>query len=118
MDLAHFFIMQMNKGVYNGTRILNADTVEEMHTIQPPGNTYSNFNYGLAWMIEEKPLRRDVFSGHGGDLPGCHTFMLMRQSDNNGIIYFLNSDRTSSYMKLFIVKILQNLLFLKADQLQ
>lgn len=117
VDLAHFFIMHMNQGVYNGTRILNADTVEEMHTIQPPGNTYNNFNYGLAWMIEEKPLRHDVFSGHGGDLPGCHTFMLMRQSDNTGIIYFLNSDRTSSYMKLFIVKIIQNLLFFKADHL-
>ena len=115
-DLSHFLIAHMNHGVYNGTRILQNETVELMHTIQPPGNTYYNFHYGLGWMIEETPIGNHVYIGHSGDIPGIHTRMFMDQTDHTGIICFFNSDR-STYVKMFISTVIRNLLFAKAEHL-
>jgi CubicO group peptidase (beta-lactamase class C family) len=115
-DLSCFLIAHMNGGVYNGTRILQNDTVALMHTIQPPGNIYYNYRYGLGWMILEKPLRKKVYIGHSGDIPGTHTRMYIDLSDNTSIICFFNSDR-STYLKKFISLLIQNLLFIKAEQL-
>jgi CubicO group peptidase (beta-lactamase class C family) len=115
-DLSHFFIAHMNDGIYNGTQILEQETVTLMHTIQPPGNIYINFHYGLGWMIEETPIRKHVYIGHSGDIPGIHTRMYMNQTDNIGIICFFNSDR-STYMKKFVSLLIQNLLFAKAEHL-
>jgi CubicO group peptidase (beta-lactamase class C family) len=115
-DLSHFLIAHMNHGVYNGTRILQDETVSLMHTIQPPGNIYFNFHYGLGWMIVKNPLKKNVFSGHSGDIPGVHTRMFMNQSDNTGIICFFNSDR-STFVKKFVSFLIHNLLFSKAEQL-
>ena len=113
-DLSHFFIAHTNHGVYNGTRILQDGTVELMHTIQPPGNIYINFHYGLGWMIEETPLRKHVYIGHSGDIPGIHTRMYMNQTDREGIICLFNSDR-STHMKKFASLLIQSLLFAKAE---
>ncbi|DAC72432.1 MAG TPA: hypothetical protein DSN98_05180 [Thermoplasmata archaeon] len=116
VDLSHFLIAQMNYGVYNGTRILKNETVTLMHTIQPPGNIYYNFHYGLGWMIVKTPLGKNVYGGHSGDIPGVHTRMFMDQSDNTGIICFFNSDRSSS-MKKLVSLIIQSLLFSKAEDI-
>jgi CubicO group peptidase (beta-lactamase class C family) len=115
-DLSGFLIAHMNHGVYNNTRILANETVALMHTIQPPGNIYNNFHYGLGWMIIEKPLKKTVYIGHSGDIPGMHTRMYIDQSDNNGIICFFNSDRSTA-MKKAVSLLIQNLLFAKAKQL-
>jgi CubicO group peptidase (beta-lactamase class C family) len=115
-DLSCFLIAHMNHGVYNGTRILQNETVSLMHTIQPPGNIYKNFHYGLGWMIIEKPLRKTVYTGHSGDIPGLHSRMYIDESDNTSIICFFNSDR-STYVKKFVSLLIQNLLFAKAEQL-
>jgi len=87
-----------------------------MHTIQPPGNIYYNFHYGLGWMIVKTPLGKNVYGGHSGDIPGVHTRMFMDQSDNTGIICFFNSDRSSS-MKKLVSLIIQSLLFSKAEDI-
>ena len=115
-DLSCFLIAHMNHGIYNGTRILQDETVTLMHTIQPPGNIYNYFQYGLGWMILEKPLRNTVYIGHSGDIPGVHTRMYMDQSDNTGIICFFNSDR-STFAKKAVSLLIQNLLFTKAEQI-
>lgn len=115
-DFSHFLIAHMNHGVYNGTRILQNETVTLMHTIQPPGNIYYNFHYGFGWMIVETPIGKNVYVGHSGDIPGTHTRMFMDQSDNTGIICFFNSDRSTS-MKKFVSIMIQNLLFAKAEHL-
>jgi len=115
-DLSNYLIAHMNHGIYNGTRILQNETVTLMHTIQPPGNIYENFRYGLGWMIVEKPLRKNIYIGHSGDIPGTHTRMYIDQQDNIGIICFFNSDR-STYVKKFVSLLIQNLLFSKGEHL-
>jgi CubicO group peptidase (beta-lactamase class C family) len=113
-DLSHFLIAQMNHGVYNTTRILTNDTVDLMHTIQPPGNPYYNYRYGLGWMIEEKRLPHAILVGHTGDIPGVHTRMFMNQKDHTGIICLFNADR-STYQEMFVSLLIQRLLFSKAQ---
>jgi CubicO group peptidase (beta-lactamase class C family) len=83
-DLSHFLIAHMNDGVYNGTRILEKETVELMHEIQL-GN---QIGYGLAWWNEN--IRGIYVTGHGGDLPGVGTYMLYNQTENIGVIYLAN----------------------------
>jgi CubicO group peptidase (beta-lactamase class C family) len=106
----------MNQGVSNGTRILQNDTVTLMHTIQPPGNIYRNFHYGLGFMIIEKPLQHITYIGHSGDIPGAHTRMYINQAKNISIICFFNSDRSTTLEK-FISLLIQNLLFIQAENL-
>ena len=115
-DLTCFLIAHMNQGVYNGTRILQNDTVTLMHTIQPPGNIYRNFHYGLGFMIIEKPLQQTTHIGHSGDIPGAHTRMYINQAKNISIICFFNSDR-STILEKFISLLIQNLLFAQAENL-
>jgi CubicO group peptidase (beta-lactamase class C family) len=114
-DLSHFLIAQMNHGVYNGTRILQNETVTLMHTIQPPGNIYYNFHYGLGWMIVKAPIEKNVYIGHSGDIPGLHSRMYMDQSENIGIICFFNSDR-STQLKKFVSIMIQYLLLEKGER--
>lgn len=115
-DLSHFLIAQMNHGVYNTTRILANDTVTLMHTVQPPGNLYYNYRYGLGWMIEKKWVQNEVIIGHTGDIPGVHTRMFMEEKNHIGIICLFNSDRTTT-IKKFVSLLIQDLLFSKAENL-
>jgi len=95
-DLSHFFIAHMNDGVWNGIRILEEETVEEMHSIQPPGNHDPNTDsyYGLAWTIGINPSGFKVnISGHGGGSYGVHTWMYYIPTENIGVIYFTNGDK-------------------------
>jgi CubicO group peptidase (beta-lactamase class C family) len=94
-DLSHFLIAHMNGGMYNGVRILEEDTIEEMHRIQPPGNIEAGLQYyGLAWIIFKDPLFFNVtISGFSGDIYGVSTWMVYIPSENIGAIYFSNGDR-------------------------
>jgi len=92
-DLSHFFIAHINGGVWNGVRILEEGTVEEMHKIQPPGNIdpVGNLHHGLAWTIQDTPF--DVsLSGHTGGNFGVTAFMSFIPSEDIGIVCFYNSD--------------------------
>jgi CubicO group peptidase (beta-lactamase class C family) len=110
-DLSHFMIVHMNGGVYNGIRILEEDTVDEMHKIQPP-----DVGYGLAWYYTGRKFGK-IFSGHEGDVPGYHNSMLVHYPDNDdGVIFFVNGGRYNT-AGVYIAFILRNILFLKADLL-
>lgn len=110
-DLSHFLIAHMNEGVYQGTRILEKETVELMHEMQP-GN---NLGYGLAWMHSVISPRLTA-SGHAGDLHGVDTWMLSTSADNRGVIYLANGNPAYSLSPLkglLICRILLYSLFTK-----
>jgi CubicO group peptidase (beta-lactamase class C family) len=109
-DLSHFLIALMNDGIYNGTRILEKETVELMHELQS-GN---RIGYGLAWMREY--VRGLWASGHGGDLPDVDTWMLYNQTEDIGVIYLANGNPGYSALPLgglFPVRLILGLLFTK-----
>ncbi len=105
-DLAHFLIAHMNDGVYQNTRILEKETVELMHTIQPD----NAIQYGLAWMDYPIGLRYSAM-GHGGDLPGVDTWMLYMPSEDIGIIYFANGNPAYLQTKIIGLIAIQLLLY-------
>ena len=131
LDLSHFMIAHMNGGVYNGTRILEESTVEEMHKIQPPGNKYS-FYYGLAWLLLSRSIwvglqypfffvlhfPQTLYSGHGGDISwGLHTKMNMKISEDTAVIYFINTQRIQR-TGWHAAELLNEILFKKAKDMQ
>ena len=91
-DLSHFFIAHMNKGVYNGVRILNESTVKEMHTIQHPEIDVFlwNLNYGLGWMFTNEFICET--EGHGGIFLGYFSNMMYNPTNKTGILFFANTN--------------------------
>jgi CubicO group peptidase (beta-lactamase class C family) len=92
-DLSHFLIAHMNDGVYHGTRILEKETVDLMHEIQPD----NNIGYGLAWM-QTQVTKKLTASGHAGDLAGTDTWMLYNKTQDIGVIYFANGNPANGFL--------------------
>ena len=94
-DLSHFLIAHVNEGVYNGVRILQKETVDEMHQIQPPGNFNPMIQayYGLAWLFKEDPLIFNVtLMGHYGLSFGVVGIMYHIPTDDARVIFLANGD--------------------------
>jgi CubicO group peptidase (beta-lactamase class C family) len=102
-DLSHFFIAHMNGGVWNGVRILEEDTIEEIHLIQPPGTVdVFNYYYGLGWLYQEFPFLLNItFFGHTGGDFGVGTMMYYIPDENIGVIFFTNGD--TQYEQNFVL---------------
>ena len=92
IDLSHFLIAHMNKGVWNETRILNESTVEEMHRIQYENSSVEFYSgtiqHGLGW------IHMDIYGyeweGYNGGAVGYSCNMATRKVDNVSIILFSN----------------------------
>jgi len=105
-DLSNFLIAHMNDGIYKNNRILEKETVDLMHEIQPE----NSINYGLAWM--EYPItNRYSAMGHGGDIMGVDTWMLYMPSEEIGIIYFANGNPAYSPNSIVGIILVQYLLY-------
>ena len=85
-DLANFLILHMTGGVYNGSRILEEETIELMHTIQYPESQDPTrcAKYGLGWMEWLNSTR----VGHSGTVFGGKTVMTTK--GDLGVIYVMN----------------------------
>jgi CubicO group peptidase (beta-lactamase class C family) len=72
-DYMHFLIMMLNKGVYQGKRILSEKAINEMLTVQtkPEQIKYApkpaeGYNYALgSWVVEEKDGKATVAASPG-----------------------------------------------------
>jgi len=74
----------MNRGTYEGTRILKASTVKEIFRPQIPGN----WRQGLIWYYEQKG--GDLILGHSGGDYGVHTDMFFAPKRDVGIVVLSN----------------------------
>ena len=88
-DMSHFLIMHTNGGIYNGVRILNESSVEEMHRAQYPESLDEGHNHGLGWYFMNYS-DGEIYGGHDGVHLGTYTVMKMRYSDEVGILFFYN----------------------------
>lgn len=71
MDYAEFMTMWLNKGSYEGARILSQGTVEEAlkpHAPPRKDGYRRSFSYGYGWFVKEEPAsdKMPFFFGHGG----------------------------------------------------
>ncbi|MDG6218041.1 MAG: serine hydrolase [Candidatus Thermoplasmatota archaeon] len=110
-DLSTFLIAHMNDGLYQDVRILEKETVQLMHEMQPE----NNIGYGLAWMHIN--IGRGILaSGHGGDIYGIDTWMLYHAKDDIGVIYLANGNPAYGVLPLrgwIITQLILYLLFTK-----
>jgi CubicO group peptidase (beta-lactamase class C family) len=122
-DLSRFFIAHMNNGVYNGVRILNESTVDEMHTIQHPEIDVFlwNLNYGLGWMFANEFICKT--EGHGGIFLGFFSNMMYNPANKTGILFLANTNiksfKESKFDEMFVwaYKTVGNLLLERAAHL-
>lgn len=89
LDLAKIMNMLMNKGIYNGIRILKESTVLEMEKVQwkglPTDPTYRM--KGLQMIIMDQ-FTKYPLKGHFGNAYGLRSFMLYNEV--GGIIFLCN----------------------------
>jgi len=132
LDLAHYLIVHMNGGVYNGVQILNSTSINEIHRAQYQLPYENNFSYGLGWYSGNHSDGKR-YGGHDGTIAGGRSVMRMRYEDNVGVIMFYNqwqffpNRETSSPLRLFAHTIgqieryarqtIEAMLFEKADTL-
>ena len=110
IDLSHFLIAHMNNGIYNGIRILNESSIEEMHSIHASNNRYT-FNYGFGSQIWK--IGGETYIGHTGGLYGVATKMVYRKSDKIGVIFFTNKE-VRNLREIIAFALIERLLFWKA----
>ncbi len=94
-DLSKFFIALLNDGTYQGTRLLDQSSVDEMLRFQyTDTNKPENIDFqqdpknsGIFWSTKFNVTR----IGHGGSDPGVQTEMLANLSKDIGVILFSNT---------------------------
>lgn len=87
-QLAKFLLMFMGGGVYNGTRLLESSTVDEMLAPQIPDLDPTQ---GLIWYASRFGNRE--FVGHNGSDDGASANMFYEPASGTGIIVLTNDDR-------------------------
>lgn len=94
-DLSKFFIALLGDGTYEGARILDRSSVDEMLRFQYTGaNKPENIDFqqdpknsGIFWSTKFNVTR----IGHGGSDPGVQTEMLASLTKDVGVILFSNT---------------------------
>ncbi len=83
-DMARFLGAHLNRGVFNGNRILSEESVIAMHTPQFGGT------YGFGFGVAEDDNGHTIIS-HGGGIPGMNSFMIGDVDARVGLYYMSNS---------------------------
>jgi hypothetical protein len=83
-DMARFLGAHLNKGVFNGNRILSEEAVITMHTPQ------FGSNYGFGFDVEKDAKGHTIIS-HGGRAQGYHAYMIGDVDARVGVYYMVNS---------------------------
>jgi CubicO group peptidase (beta-lactamase class C family) len=84
-EMANFLITHLNDGRFNDKRILNAQSIAEMHTQQ------YDHDYGLGFMIEKKNDKKLIW--HSGGTAGFSTHFLLDPETKSGVYIAANATR-------------------------
>lgn len=102
-DLSKFFIALLNEGEYEGTRILQKRSADEMLRFEytaankPENVDLREKNSGIFWQSKFNVTRM----GHGGTDPGLKTEMLTDLSREIGVILFTNTSLDDQGMRAY-----------------
>ncbi len=87
-DVAKFMLAHLQNGEYNGTRILNASTAQEMHRAHFTPDPYTKF--GLGFFIGNQNNESNL--NHAGDVdPSSHALCVLWPARNVGLFVAYNS---------------------------
>jgi CubicO group peptidase (beta-lactamase class C family) len=97
VDMSHWMRLNLNGGVFEGSRVLGDRTVREMQRIQYPlgvsvwagENLGRRFNgYGLGWFVSDYKGRKVV--SHSGGLTGMISLQTLLPEEGLGVIVLTN----------------------------
>jgi CubicO group peptidase (beta-lactamase class C family) len=103
-DMAHYLQMQLGDGSYQGTRVVSAARLRDMHTAAaptPPDTAAeSTTSYGFGWGIGK--LDGHVLLAHDGDTTGYHANMALLPETGQAIVVLTSrngflTDPSSAY---------------------
>jgi len=87
LDLANFLIMNMNGGVFDGKRILEEETINEMQKLQSPSGR-SRSGMGLTWFYT---IHDDhILLNHTGGLPDFTNNVCFYPKEGIGVCWLSN----------------------------
>jgi CubicO group peptidase (beta-lactamase class C family) len=85
-DMCSWLIVNLDHGEYNGTRVLSAAGIDQLHTgVAPMGN---NSRYAMGWY--ETDLEGAPIVTHNGDPGDFHSTMVISPSTGWGVVLLMN----------------------------
>lgn len=85
-DMARYLGAQINGGVFNGHRMLSAESVRAMHEPRFGGT------YGFGFWMTRDSTTGDTLIYHGGAIGGQRAFLIGDVDAHVGVYYMTNSD--------------------------
>lgn len=106
-EMAEWLRLQLNAGVYRGTRMISASAMHEMHspqTVIPLERWYQSlspvnhqmvpgthfFMYGMGWFLQD--YKGHYLVQHGGSIDGMRALVAMAPEDSIGIVVLTNQN--------------------------
>ncbi len=105
-DYAKFLIAIMNGGIYNGRRILNVSTVNEMFPEKYTDNLVWDHNPLSTFLIK---TGNQSLQGHSGGDPGIFTIVYFNPRKATGVVFFMNSTTSIDFRIFNVISILKRL---------
>jgi CubicO group peptidase (beta-lactamase class C family) len=85
-DMCNWLIVNLNHGVYNGTRVLSAAGIDQLHAgVAPMGD---NSRYAMGWY--ETDINGAPVVTHNGDPGDFHSTMVISPSTGWGVVLLMN----------------------------
>lgn len=102
-DMAKWIMLQLNDGIYDGKRLVSAESMHQMHSPQMVirGNKGMReeffpdaklLSYGMGWFIED--YRGHELILHPGDIDGFSTMVALIPGENTGFVVLVNLGNT------------------------
>lgn len=91
MNLAHFMIMHLQDGAYQGRQVLRRETVQEMHRT---AFTHHPKLPGIAYTFDEKFWGERRYLAKSGGAPGFYNLMILVPDDGLGVYFVYNRSHT------------------------
>lgn len=85
-EMAHFYIAQLNQGVYEGQSILHSTSIDEMQEAQ------FGSSYGLGIGVINNA--DEIYLQHAGEVPGFSTFFVSEKNSKRGVYIAANAGGT------------------------
>lgn len=91
-DMGRYLIAQLNQGEYNGTHLLSAEGVEQMHhpasAINLGGREIGS--YGMGWFVNE--INGEKFVFHTGEVPDYFSYMALLPEHDRALLLLVNAN--------------------------
>lgn len=89
-DMAHFLIMHMNNGMYNGKRLISAEGIEELH--KPALG-----NYAMGWAVDGQLI------SHNGSVPDYGTGVYFDTDKKYGVVVAFNVNTGYFFSPAYVI---------------